>query len=178
VDAARVQPTTVTAASAGPVLPRQPHRLLDGDLLETIVMDVWKQQVGRTLRRPEAESRPPDGEFAVSASTTLDAGEPLVVTLRAPARVAAAVATARLDLHEDELAPGDIDDAFTGLLTVVATRLAHAVPDAGQVGPSLVVQGTGLSVMVGGAELDSDVTLMAGSSPVRVSVWRPREATR
>jgi hypothetical protein len=166
------------AASAGPVFPRQPQRPLDADLLETVVIDVWKQQLGRTLRRPEATLRPPDGEFAVSASTTLDAGEPLVVTLRAPAPVATAVAMSRLDLHEDELAPGDIDDAFTGLLGVVVTRLAHVVPDAGQVGPSLVVQGSGLSVMVGGAELDCDVTLMAGSWPVRVSVWRPREAAR
>jgi len=165
-------------ATSGPVVPRQTHRLLDTDLLETVVIDVWKQQLGRTLRRPEATVRPPDGEFAVTASTTLDAGEPLVVTLRAPAPVASAVAMARLDLHEDELAPGDIDDAFTGLLGVVVTRLVHVVPDAGQVGPSLVVQGSGLSVMVGGAELDADVTLLAGSWPVRVSVWRPREATR
>ena len=168
------------AASVGPVLPRrsapQADPELDDEVLAAVVSDVWQQQLGRTLRRPSSAARPPVADFTVSAFATIEANAPLVISLRAPAGVAAAMASSRLDLHESELATGDIDDAVTGLLGDVVARLARLVPGVAGIGPTSVVQGSGLSLTVGGAELDCEVTMLAGASPLRVSVWRPRAA--
>jgi hypothetical protein len=148
-------------------------------VLETIVIDVWKQQLGRTLHRvlpTRSTAGPP--EFGVSASVPLDTGAPLVAVLRVPAAVAAAAAVARLDLHEWEIAPGDIDDAFTELVAAVGSGISRMLPGATRIGPPLVVQGSALSTSVAKAQLACEAVLLGSAGPVHASLWRPRAPWR
>ena len=167
-----------STASVGPVIPRQVCKSLDGHFLEAVVIEVWKQQLGRRLHRMMSTRPAPAPDLAVSASVPFDTGVPFVTVLSVPTPVAAAVATARLDLHEHEIAPGDIDDAFTELIAAVAVGIGRVLPDVTRMGPPLVVQGARLSTAVSSAQLDCGACLLDSAGPVYASVWRPRAPWR
>jgi hypothetical protein len=165
-------------ASVGPAIPRQTSASLDQKALEGVVMDVWKHQLGRSLHRALPTRSAASPEFGVSACVPLETGAPLVAVLRVPAAVAASVASERLELHEWEIAPGDIDDAFTELIVAVGNGISRLLPDATRIGPPLVVQGSGLSTSVAKAQLDCEAVLLSSAGPVHASLWRPRSPWR
>lgn len=157
-------------------IPRQETELLSPAALQDIVRVAWKQLLGSELHRLTPSGRSSDlaTDIAVSASLPLIGHHPLVVVLRTSAAVAAEAAVSVLGLHQDELAPGDIDDAFGGIIGGVGSGLQAVLPEVTRLGAPVVVQGEGLSSAVPFARLTCDASLRSGSDRVHVSLWRPR----
>ena len=158
-----------------PSIPRQENGPLSAEALAGIVSRAWKRVLGIDLH---SLSRDPGRQFAedisVSASLPLLGESSLVVVLRTSSQVAVRAAVSVLGLHEDELAPGDIDDAFAGIVGAVGIGLRDVLPQVTRIGSPIVVQGSSLTSAVPGARLMCDASLRSGSGRVHVGLWHPR----
>jgi hypothetical protein len=159
------------AATARPLsIPRQDNEPTSA-ALEAITAGVWKHLLGTSLR-PFPRWSP--FEVAVSASVPVNGASPAVTVLSAPASVATVAAVAILGLQEDELAPGDIEDAFGDLVLAIGSEIRTLLSDETRLGPPSVVHGAGLSTAVPGARLACEARLKSAAGPVQVSLWSRR----
>lgn len=160
------------AAMVRPMIPPQTGGL-GADALAAIAADVWERLLDARLR-PAARWSPVD--VAVSASVPLDGPAPAVGVLSVPTSVATSVTGSRLGLQDDELAPGDIDDALGEIVVAIGAGLRAMLADVTRLGPPSVVHGAGLSTVVPGARLTSEARLRSAAGPVQVSLWHLRAA--
>ncbi len=155
-------------AIAGAPIPRQSHAFMSQDALERVVAQVWEQRLGLSLHR--LRGHPPAG-FSVSASIPLVGAGSAVAMLRAPFEVAAAAAVGLLGLHRDEVAPGDVDDAFTQLVVAVGHAIGGLLSGPNALGPASIVRGVGLTAAAPGSPTMGEVALYSGAGAIHLSVW-------
>ncbi len=162
----------------GSAIPRQDSQVLGSATLEDVVAKAWWHVLGTGLhrlnRQDSAISTPAAADIAVAASLPLFGANSLVVVLRASRGVAADAAVSLLGLHREELAPGDIDDAFASLVTAVGNDLRDVLADVTLLGTPVVVQGGAVTAAVPNARMTCQTSLRSGSGRVHVSLWRPR----
>ncbi len=161
------------APAVGRTIPHQTSHGRRSANLEAVAADVWKSLLLTTLK---TDSSPRPARFAVSATVPLAGTQMAVAVIRASAEAAAHAAVTLLGLRADELAPGDIDDAFAELAVAVGTRLRSELPGVTRFGTPVVVQGRELSTALPGADQVADVVLSGDHGPVALSLWRPRPA--
>ena len=155
-------------AFVGASIPRQSRELLSREDLENVVAAVWRRRLGLSIHRLRGHAA---AGSAVSANISLVGAGTAVAVLRAPFEVAAAAAVGVLGLHEDELAPGDVEDAFGELVVAIAQGIGDLLPGASVVGPASVVRGSELTTAVPGSPLMCDAALHCAPGPLHVSMW-------
>jgi hypothetical protein len=162
-------------ATVGRVIPRQLSEHLTEAALIDVVGLAWKRLLGASLR-PKRSLGP--GRFAVSAQVQLSGMESTVVVVRATQEAASAATVALLGLHEDEVASGDIADAFAEIVVAVGGGVRSLLAGLTKLDAPVVVQGDGLDTAIPGARTICDATLQSAGGAVHVSLWRPRAARR
>jgi hypothetical protein len=164
------------ARTLGSTIPRQESPVLSRETLEDVVAKAWWHVLGTGLHRLNQHNLATvaGADIAVAASLPLFGANSLVVVLRASRGVATDAAVSLLGLHREELAPGDIDDAFASLVNAVGGGLREVLPDVTLLGTPVVVQGSAVTTAVPSARMTCDTSLRSGSGRVHVSLWRPR----
>ena len=155
-------------AFVGAAIPHQSRAFMSQDALESVVAGVWKRRLGLSLHRLRGH---PAAGFAVSASVPLVGAGTAVAVLRAPLEVASAAAAGMLGLHHDELAPGDLDDAFSELIVSVGQGIGDLLAGPSALGPASVVRGAGLTAAVPGSPMMGEVALHSSAGPLQLSLW-------
>ena len=172
-DAAGSVTTTV-----GSGIPRQETQHLTRGVLDDVVTRAWWHVLGAGLHRLHGQASAAGtltgADIAVAASLPLFGANSLIVVLRASRGVATDAAVSLLGLHREELAPGDIDDAFASLVVAVGEGLRDVIADVTLLGVPVVVQGSAVTTAVPHARLTCDTTLRSGGGRVHVGLWRPR----
>lgn len=165
-------------ATVGSTIPRQDTQLLSTRTLEDVVASAWWQVLGTGLHRLNRQDAATAGvvgaDIAVTASLPMFGANSLVVVLRASRGVATDAAVSLLGLHREELAPGDIDDAFASLVLAVGGGLREVLANVTLLGTPVVVQGSAVTTAVPNARMTGETSLRSGSGRVHVSLWRPR----
>jgi hypothetical protein len=174
------------ARTVGSTIPRQESQALSRANLEDVVSKAWWQVLGTGLHRLNRHNSASGtgtvagatgavgAEIAVAASLPMFGANSLVVVLRASRGVATDAAVSLLGLHREELAPGDIDDAFASLVNAIGSGLCDVLPDVTLLGTPVVVQGSAVTTAVPSARMTCDTSLRSGGGRVHVSLWRPR----
>ncbi len=152
-------------------LPRQRGELLTDADLEGVAVAVWKGLLRSSLYRAR---RLAPSSYAVSATVSLVGDCSAIAMISVPEAVAISASVGVLGLQVDELAPGDIDDAFAVLALAVGDAIAALLPGGAALGHPSVAQGERLTTALPGARLTAETLLWSGAGPVRVSLWRPR----
>lgn len=157
---------TFTVTSA---IPRQPGELVSRSELETAARDTWQELLGsplHPLRRDAAFTS------AVSATVGLSGAKSVVAVVSAPPEVASDAAVRVLGLQRDELAPGDIADAFAELVMAIGSKLQVLLPGRMRIGHPGVTQGAGLTTALPGARMICESVLANSVGPIRITLWR------
>ncbi len=162
-------------ATVGRAIPRQLSEHLTEAALTEVVGLAWKRLLGSSLR-PGRAMRP--GRFSVSAQVQLAGMESTVVVVRASHEAATAAAVSLLGLHEDEVASGDIADAFAEIVVAVGCGVRTLLAGLTKLDAPVVVQGAALDTAIPGARMICDASLKSDGGAVHVSLWRPRAARR
>jgi hypothetical protein len=162
-------------ATVGRTIPRQAGEHLTEGALADVAGIAWKRLLGSSLRpgRRVAAER-----FSVSAQLQLAGMESTVVVVRASQAAAVAATVGLLGLHEVEVAPGDIADAFAEIVVAVGCGVRTLLAGLAKLAAPVVVQGDGLNTAIPGASMICDACLQSSAGPVHVSLWRPRTARR
>ena len=162
-------------ATVGRVIPRQLSEHLTEAALTDVTGLAWKRLLGTSLRPGRAARA---GLFAVSAQVQLAGMESTVVVVRASQAAANAAAVGLLGLHEDEVAAGDIADAFAEIVVAVGCGVRTLLAGLTKLDAPVVVQGNGLETAIPGARMICEATLQSAGGQVHVSLWRPRASRR
>ncbi len=156
-------------------IPRQMGEHLTEGALTDVVVLAWKRLLGTSLR----PGRPvPAGRFSVSAQLQLAGMDATVVVVRASQEAATNAAVNLLGLHEDEVASGDVADAFAEIVVAVGCGVRTLLAGLTKLDAPVVVQGDGLDTAIPGARMICQTSLKSAGGPVHVSLWRPRTARR
>jgi hypothetical protein len=162
-------------ATVGRAIPRQLNEHLTEAALTDVVGLAWKRLFGTSLR-PARRVRA--GRFAVSAQVQLAGMDSTVVVVRASQEAATDAAVNLLGLHVDEVAAGDIADAFAEIVVAVGCGVRTLLAGLTKLDAPVVVQGERLDTAIPGARMICDANLQSAVGPVHVSLWRPRAARR
>jgi hypothetical protein len=162
-------------ATLGRAIPRQLSEHLTESALTDVVNLAWSRLFGEPLR----PSGPVGAErFAVSAQLQLAGMDSTVVVVRASQTAAVAAAVELLDLHDGEVASGDIADAFADIVVAVGCGVRTLLSGLTKLDAPVVVQGSGLLTAIPGARMLCEADLRSPAGPFNVSLWRPRAARR
>ena len=162
-------------ATVGRAIPRQLSEHLTEAALTEVVGLAWKRLLGGSLRPGRAVRA---RRFSVSAQVQLAGMDSTVVVVRASQEAATAAAVSLLGLHEDEVASGDIADAFAEIVVAVGCGVRTLLAGLTKLDAPVVVQGDGLVTAIPGAKMMCEASLQSAGGPVSVSLWRPRAARR
>ncbi len=156
-------------------IPRQLGEHPSAGALTDVVLLAWKRLLGTSLR---PGLRAPAGRYSVSAQLQLTGMDATVVVVRASQEVATNAAVDLLGLHEDEVASGDVADAFAEIVVAVGCGVRTLLASLTKLEAPVVVQGDGLDTAIPGARMICDTSLTSAGGAVHVSLWRPRAARR
>jgi hypothetical protein len=160
---------------ASRTIPRQlSEHVTEGALTDAAGL-AWKRLLDSSLR-PGRRVRA--ANYSVSAQLQLDGMESTVVVVRASQTAATAAAVGLLGLHENEVGPGDIADAFGEIVVAISCEVRTLLAGLTKLAAPVVVQGDRLNTAIPGARMMCEANLRSSAGPVHVSLWRPRAARR